>query len=46
MTSAIVAGTALAGAFAVSAIAPALGQPAALAGIAVLLVCFAVQSSV
>ena len=46
MTSAIVGGTALAGAFAVSAIAPALGQPAALGAIAVLLVCFAVQSSV
>ncbi len=46
MTSAIVAGTGFAGAFEVSAIAPALGHPAALASIAVLLACFTVQSSV
>ncbi|HXC56533.1 MAG TPA: type II CAAX endopeptidase family protein [Rhizomicrobium sp.] len=46
MTSAIVAGTWLAGASSVSDIMPALSQPAALAGIAILLACFSVQSSV
>ncbi|MBV9993453.1 MAG: CPBP family intramembrane metalloprotease [Alphaproteobacteria bacterium] len=46
MASAIVAGIWLAGGFKIGAIAPALLSPGALAGIAVLGACFAVQSSV